>query len=740
MNPPPDRQDGDPMLDLPLRSGEQQAELPLGPDRLRPDKSGPPPVPPSRRRPPRVAPKRGRILGILGAAVVLLVVAYLVFWPKPPEAAFSADPFVVEKVRVGETGELQSVTVNNAGERPMPIQMLGLPADSSGEFQIEEDGCGNQILGPLASCTVQIRFTPAEMGQRQTTLELHAEMPKSPARLAIAGEGTAPLMVIRPADARFGARDVGVMSEPVDLVVGNEGTAPLKIQRVAMGGTAERDFRLTRNECSKAILSPGETCALRLVFLPRAAGVRAAELILESDALRPQPVVKVSGEGIWTGAAFAVEPRAVEFGRHLVGMQPLTKSIQVINRQGTALSSLRVGLSETDRGFSIGKQSCSGQTLAPGESCRIEVIFSAKSEGEFGALLEISQQDAGMLGIELGGRGAAPRWVLERSLLEFDDVRVGTSSEARQIVLRNEGSAGSKANKVELVGGDPEGFKISGDRCTGTVVEPESRCALEVLFQPQREGDHGAEVRLQMAAGESPQKIELTARAIAPRLSLDREMVDFSRVHRTTRSQIELRIANRGTDRLALGPFSIEDDPNGDFQILGGACRGSNTLPAGGRCGLVIAFSPRDEGRITAQLRIEHDGISGPRELMLAGIGLPPPIPKLILEPASLDFGPQPVGNRSTIQTVNIGSGGTGNLDLREFQVEGSNAGDFRIVPATCQAGPSLQPGTSCTVGVRFTPSEPGARSAILVLRHNAGSGRDSVELRGKGLGGPPSR
>lgn len=103
-----------------------------------------------------------------------------------------------------------------------------------------------------------------------------------------------------------------------------------------------------------------------------------------------------------------------------------------------------------------------------------------------------------------------------------------------------------------------------------------------------------------------------------------------------------------------------------------------------------------------------------------------------------LEFGPQPIGNRSSIQTINLRAGGTGNLVLREFTLEGADAADFHIVPATCHAGPSLQPGTTCAVGLRFIPSMPGPRSARLVVRHNAGSGVDTVQLQGEGLGSPP--
>jgi hypothetical protein len=709
------------MLDLPLRSGERQADLPFGPDRLRPEKPQISSPPPHRRPRPRRSKKRW--VWIFGSILVLVVVALLVLWPKPPEPSFSANPFVLEKVRVGQTGELQTLTITNVGEKPMLIDLLSL---------------GTRLLEPQASCEVQVRFTPLGMGVRHTTAELHAQMPESPARLDVRGEGLAPILTLDPASAVFGSQDVGSNSEPLDLVASNQGTAPLKISRVALTGAAERDFRLTRNECSKSTLTPGQTCGLRLVFVPRAAGERQAKVVLTSDALEPETAAKVTGEGIWTGAAFAVEPRSIEFGPHLVGTGGLRKRVQVVNRQGRSLRNLRVELADRNRGFSLGSQSCAGQALAPGESCQIEVGFDPANEGDFDSLLEISQRDVGTLGITLSGKGVAPRWVLGTRNLVFGDTRVEEASDNLEVALRNEGSAAAQVNEVELTGPDANGFKMVDDRCSGREVSPGSGCSLQIRFEPRREGQHGAEILLRPAAGTSPQRVSLVAQAIAPRLSLDQEMVDFDRVHRSTVRQIELRLSNRGTASLQLESLTIDEDSTGDFRILGGSCPTARVLPAGLSCTVEIGYGPTIEGRATARLRIEHDGISGPREVPLAGIGLPPPIPKLIVETSSLEFGPQPIGNRSTIQTVNLRAGGTGNLQLREFTLEGTDAADFQIVPATCHAGPSLQPGTACAVGVRFIPSAAGPRSARLVLRHNAGSGVDRIELRGEGLGGPP--
>ena len=674
----------------------------------------------------------------MAVAISVLVLAYLVLWPKPPEAAFPANPFVMEKVRLGEVGELQTLTVTNVGERPMPIQHLSVDGDEVTDFVMEEDGCGAQILQPQGTCAVLLRFQPGGKGQRQAVLQVHAEMPDSPAELILAGEGTAPVLAVEPPAARFGSQDVGASSAAVDLAVVNEGTATLLVSRVTLGGSGERDFRLTRNNCSKTTLAPGEACSLRMVFVPRAAGPRQAELVFDSDAMEPVPTVQLEGEGIWTGAAFAVEPRALDFGRHLVGTGRIHKSVQVVNRQGTTLRALRVGLADSDRGFSLGKQSCTGRGLAPGESCRIEVGFEASAEGDFRSLLQISQRDVGTLGIELEAQGVAPRWVLQTSAFEFGEVRVGAASEPWQVELRNEGTAGAKITGVEVRGGDGAAFELQRERCTGREVEPDSDCTLSVVFRPRREGDHRGELLLHAAAGVSPQRVSLTARASAPRLSLDREIVDFDRVHRTTMRQVELGLANRGTASLQLGPFSLADNAPGNFEILGGSCLKLASLPAGERCSITIAFAPTAEGRSTARLEIEHDGISGPHEVPMAGIGLPPPIPRILIAEASLDFGPQPVGSRSSILTLTLRAGGTGFLEFREFSLEGANAGDFHIVPATCDAAPSLQPGSDCAVGMRFMPTAGGTRAARLVIRHNAGSGVSTVELKGEGLGGPP--
>ncbi len=730
---PPGR---DSMLDLPLRDGQRQADLGYKPDALRTRRVTPagkrPPAPPPRRR-------RGRRSWLL-VLVVLLLLALLgawLLWPKPPTPEFSQSPFVLEKVRVGGEGEPEALTITNIGERPMPVVEVRLIETSNDEFRVAGESCAGTTLAPQQSCVVQVRFSPAAMGERSAVLELEAEMPRSPAQLRIHATGIAPLMRLMPSTIQFGPHDVGQLAPAQQVAVVNDGTAPMTIHRVVLSGVAEADFRLTANECSKSTLEPGQSCGLSVAFAARAAGAREAEIAVDSDAIEPQPVVQLTGEGIWTGAAFEVQPGAVDFGSHLVGTPRRRARLQVVNRRSGTLGNLRLRLEDAVESFGLASNGCQGATLAPGGSCAVELWFAAPQEGAYRGLLEITQADAGTLGVDLAGRGVAPRWVLAEASIDFGRVRVGQKSTSRAFALRNEGTAGAKITELEVEGADSEAFRLSSDRCSGRDVGPKEGCSVDLGFRPRREGEHRARLHVKTEAGSDPPRIDLQAVAVASRLRLDRELLSFGEVHRTTQRRVQLVLANPGTAALRLARLSVSGENASDFELVGGSCRGLEVVPAGGNCGLVVAFTPSREGRETGRLVIDHDGLSGPSGLPMAGIGLPPPIPEIFLETEVVDFGPQPVGSRTSIQTVRLRAGGTGNLELRDFSVEGEHAADFFIVPATCDAAPVLQPGSDCTIGVRFLPSAVGRRSARLVIRHNAGSGISSIPLTGEGLGAP---
>ncbi len=127
-------------------------------------------------------------------------------------------------------------------------------------------------------------------------------------------------------------------------------------------------------------------------------------------------------------------------------------------------------------------------------------------------------------------------------------------------------------------------------------------------------------------------------------------------------------------------------------------------------------------------------------EVLLAGGGSPvnnsitasaeivyPPTTKHLSSP---DFGDQTTGTRSAVQYIPVRADSLP-LDARSISIQGAAAGDFTLASDQC-SGLVLAATDSCVIGVRFTPSAAGPRSAVL---HFTDSTLDSdVPLTGNGL------
>jgi hypothetical protein len=101
-------------------------------------------------------------------------------------------------------------------------------------------------------------------------------------------------------------------------------------------------------------------------------------------------------------------------------------------------------------------------------------------------------------------------------------------------------------------------------------------------------------------------------------------------------------------------------------------------------------------------------------------------------EPGSFEFGEQLVGTTSSAMPVTITNGGTVDLTFGTASVTGTATGDFSLTGDTC-SGVTLAPGESCALSVTFTPSDAGARSAVVQLDDATASGGRDIGLYGTG-------
>jgi hypothetical protein len=96
-------------------------------------------------------------------------------------------------------------------------------------------------------------------------------------------------------------------------------------------------------------------------------------------------------------------------------------------------------------------------------------------------------------------------------------------------------------------------------------------------------------------------------------------------------------------------------------------------------------------------------------------------------------FGSELVDSTSDVQKSVLTNTGKLPLDVTGVSIAGANAHDFAIESESC-SGASVQPGQTCEVGVQFTPSAGGQRSAQLtVTDNNTAAGQSIATLKGTG-------
>lgn len=96
---------------------------------------------------------------------------------------------------------------------------------------------------------------------------------------------------------------------------------------------------------------------------------------------------------------------------------------------------------------------------------------------------------------------------------------------------------------------------------------------------------------------------------------------------------------------------------------------------------------------------------------------------------SSLSFPARAIGTTSAAKKVTVSNTGSAQIVLSKLTV----TGDFAVKKNLCQSG--IQPGTSCTISVTFSPTQVGTRTGTLQIFDNAPNSPQSVSLSGAGKG-----
>jgi hypothetical protein len=97
------------------------------------------------------------------------------------------------ELEVGDSSELQSVTVTNTGTARFVISSLRFAGPAAGEFVVTDTGtCAEELeVAPGNTCTIDVVFAPDADGERSASLEIETRGGLG-ARVDLVGTGQAP--------------------------------------------------------------------------------------------------------------------------------------------------------------------------------------------------------------------------------------------------------------------------------------------------------------------------------------------------------------------------------------------------------------------------------------------------------------------------------------------------------------------------------------------------------------------
>jgi hypothetical protein len=325
----------------------------------------------------------------------------------------------------------------------------------------------------------------------------------------------------------------------------------------------------------------------------------------------------------------------------------------------------------------------------------------------------------------LSGTGVVPT-ALSTTTLGFGNVAVNTTSATKVVGLVNVQSFVT-LNISSLAVSSGYTLVASGTTCPnpGTLA-PGASCTIGVAFAPTAPGADPGTLTIKTNANNSPQTVTLSGTGIAA-ATLTPTGFNYGNVSTNTTSAVKaFTFKNNQSSALTIGSVGVTA---GTAYAIDPSTTCSGSLAAGASCTVGVTFAPTVTGAQAGTLSITTTGPSSTETAALSGTGVVP----TALSTTTLNFGSVAVNTTSATKVVglvNVQSFVT--LNISSLAVSSG----YVLVPSgtTCPNPGTLAPGASCTIGVAFAPTAPGADPGTLTITTNANNSPQTVTLGGTGI------
>src|SRR5216683_4019992 len=665
--------------------------------------------------------------------------------------------------KVGTSSATTDLTITNNGSAQLNITSITLTGADTAQFSLGAPTSGTACplgasnLAPSANCKLGVTFAPTTTGAKSANVSVADNATGSPQTVPLTGTGAVPVAGLAPANIAFGNQTIATSSATSDVTLSNTGQASMNITSITLTGTDTTQFALVAPTSGTACplgassLNAGASCKVGVQFAPTTTGAKSASVSVADDAAGSPQTVLLTGTGVNAPApVVTLNPTSLAFGNQKVGTTSGALNATLTNTGNANLNITGVSITGTNLAdFSSSGTTCTGTTvLTQNQSCTLGATFTPGAQGARAAAFTITDNASGSPhSLPLGGTSTIPGVGLSPANIAFGNLLINTTSATTDVTLTNSGLASLNISSITVTGTDPTQFTL-GAPTTGTAcplgassLAAAASCKVGVTFAPTTTGAKSANVSFVDDAAGSPQTVPLTGTGTAPGITLAPTNIAFGTQRTgTSTAATDVTITNSGTATLNITSITVTGTDPAQFTLgaptTGTACAlGASALTAGSSCKVGVKFAPTTTGAKSANMSVADDATGSPQTVLLTGTGTAPAV---TFAAVSVAFGNQATGMSSATTDVTITNSGTAALNITSITVTGTDPTQFTLGAPTsgtaCTLGASaLTAGSSCKVGVKFSPTTTGAKSANVSVADDAAGSPQTVPLTGTG-------
>jgi hypothetical protein len=404
----------------------------------------------------------------------------------------------------------------------------------------------------------------------------------------------------------------------------------------------------------------------------------------------------------------ALTPATRAFGSMAVGVTSAVKTATLANTGDGPLSIASIATTG-DYAFTSGCP-IAPAILAPGGTCTFDVTFTPTATGSRPGTLRVTDDAAGSpRTVNLTGTGAVVS--VSPTSLGFGSVPLQTTSAGKTVTVFNStlGPLSISSIAITTLATD----YAQTNTCPASLA-PGASCVVTVSLTPTAAGSRPGQLRI--TYGATAINVALSGNGTFNLGVAPGSLTFAKQALGTTSAAKTVTLTNAAGAPIILSSITSVSE----FPIQSNTCGAS--LAGGSTCTFTVAFTPSAAGTRTGQVTIADNATGNPHKVNLTGTGTIP----LTVAPASLGFGSVTAGVTGAAKTVTLTNPNPVPITFTSIAA----SGDYAL---TSSCGPTLDPSTSCTLSVTFTPTATGSRGSTLDILSDATSSPQKVNLNGTG-------